>query len=119
MNRNETLIGTESKKFPLLAEFNHPEELFASVNNILFEVVCDCMVSKITKQPLLNKDGSNVQVGSPLVLLGIVGSDDVSVLKYSDDFVENTYQTILNNFIQNEEYEMCETLHGLYEIYNS
>jgi hypothetical protein len=118
LNQTESILGTETLKFPLVVKFESPEEMFESVDNYLFEVLCDCMLSKITNKPLLNKDGSNVEVDNPILVLDF-GSDDCQVLRYSDNFIENTYNNVLNNLIQKEEYELCNTLQSFNQLYNN
>jgi hypothetical protein len=118
LNQTESILGTETLKFPLVVKFESPEEMFESVNNYLFEILCDCMLSKITNKPLLNKDGSNVEVDNPILVLDL-GGDDCQVLRYSDNFIENTYNNVLNNLIQKEEYELCNTLQSFNQLYNN
>jgi hypothetical protein len=118
LNQTESILGTESLKFPLVVKFESPEEMFESIDNYLFEILCDCMLSKITNKPLLNQDGSNVEVDNPILVLDL-GSDDCQVLRYSDNFIENTYNNVLNNLIQKEEYELCDTLQSFNQLYNN
>jgi hypothetical protein len=118
LNQTESIVGTETLKFPLVVKFESPEEMFESIDNYLFEILCDCMLSKITNKPLLNQDGSNVEVDNPILVLDL-GSDDCQVLRYSDNFIENTYNNVLNNLIQKEEYELCDTLQSFNQLYNN
>jgi hypothetical protein len=117
LNQTESIVGTETLKFPLVVKFESPEEMFESIDNYLFEVLCDCMLSKITNKPLLNKDGSNVEVDNPILVLDF-GVEDCQVLRYSDNFIENTYNKVLNNLIQKEEYELCDTLQSFNQLLN-
>jgi hypothetical protein len=77
------------------------------------------MLSKITNKPLLNQDGSHVEVDSPILVLSYDGEEDCQVLRYSDTLIENSYPNVLNNLIQKEEYELCDTLQSFNELYNN
>jgi hypothetical protein len=119
LNQTESLLGTETLKFPLVVKFQSAEEMFESIDNYLYEILCDCMLSKITNKPLLNKDGSNVEVDSPILVLSYDGQEDCQVLRYSDNLIENSYPNVLKNLIQKEEYELCDTLQSFNELYNN
>jgi hypothetical protein len=95
------ISGIETLKFPLVVKFQSAEEMFESIDNYLFEILCDCMLSKITNKPLLNQDGSHVEVDSPILVLSYDGEEDCQVLRYSDTLIENSYPNVLNNLIKN------------------